>query len=167
MSRPFPYSVGVGVFVRRNSSEILVGRRTKQCARGAGCLALPGGHVEAGETIVQAALREVEEETGLAVQLYGARASFRVSGLLAVTDHFDIEQQRDGRLLDHLTMWIMTHHAGGEPVNREPHKCAEWLWMPPHKVLETPGAENPTHEQYYWTPAPLWREILQPYFGRV
>ena len=60
--------VGVGVVVlrRRESWEVLLVRRAKAPARG--MWSLPGGGVEVGETIAEAARREVWEETGLEVQ---------------------------------------------------------------------------------------------------
>lgn len=44
--------------------EILLQNRVKEDWRG---YALPGGHVEPGESIVDACIREMKEETGLAV----------------------------------------------------------------------------------------------------
>lgn len=37
----------------------------------AGKLNLPGGQIEQGETVVEAAIRETKEETGLTIQAYG------------------------------------------------------------------------------------------------
>jgi hypothetical protein len=82
-----------------------------------------------------------------------------------VTDHSDIHQQQDGHLVDHLSLWVMTVYAGGIPENKEPHKCTGWWWARPQEIAKLEGAENPTHPQYYWTPIPLWRKILRPYFG--
>lgn len=179
MSQKFPFSIGVGMFIR-NGNTILVGRRGKGCSRGVGCLALPGGHVEPGETIIQAALREVKEETGLDVEHIGGtappgssrpelytNAPFCIPGLLAVTDHFDLNQQVDGKLLEHLSFWMMTRYIEGVPVNMEPTKCERWEWMRPADIAKLDGVENPTHPQYYWTPIPLWRRILRPYFGEI
>lgn len=176
MSDLFLYSIGVGVFVRRGN-RILLGRRGKACGRGAGCLALPGGHVGHGETIAAAVVREVQEETGLTTNLASGYPvppdcgvesvcpPFSVPGLLAVTDHNDIHQQVDGHLLPHLSLWVMTHSFFGEPRTMEPDKCDGWAWMTSQEVAALPGVENPTHPQYFWTPIPLWRRILRPYFG--
>jgi len=64
--RPF-VAVDV-VLVRRDGSIVLV-RRGKEPFKG--FWALPGGFVEYGETVEQAAVREAEEETGLKVKIRG------------------------------------------------------------------------------------------------
>ncbi len=48
----------------RHGGDILLQNRVKNDWRG---YALPGGHVEAGESIVDAVVREMREETGLTV----------------------------------------------------------------------------------------------------
>jgi ADP-ribose pyrophosphatase YjhB (NUDIX family) len=61
---------GVGVVVMDLEGRILLERRSDN-----GMWGLPGGAIEPGETIKQAAIREMEEETGLQI---------RISGLLGV-----------------------------------------------------------------------------------
>jgi ADP-ribose pyrophosphatase YjhB (NUDIX family) len=52
------------VLVLNDRCELLLGKRAVEPARGQWCL--PGGFVELGESMEQAALRELQEETGLA-----------------------------------------------------------------------------------------------------
>ncbi|KAK3067338.1 hypothetical protein LTS18_001172, partial [Coniosporium uncinatum] len=56
--------VGVGVFVLRGN-KFIVGKRLG--SHGEGTYALPGGHLEYGESFEECAAREVLEETGLDV----------------------------------------------------------------------------------------------------
>lgn len=58
--------VGVGVFIRDKADRVLLEKR-KDC----GLWCLPGGMLDSGERVEQAAVREVKEETGLAVQITG------------------------------------------------------------------------------------------------
>lgn len=58
--------IGVAAIVRRDDGQILLERRS-DC----GWWGLPGGRVEPGESITEAALREVFEETGLTVRITG------------------------------------------------------------------------------------------------
>lgn len=55
---------GVGVVVRGQGDTILLEKR-----RDCGWWGLPGGRVEPGESLVEAAVREVLEETGLTVEV--------------------------------------------------------------------------------------------------
>ena len=57
--------VGVGVIVLRDGL-VLLGERIG--SHGSRTWALPGGHLEFGETVEQCAAREVREETGLELQ---------------------------------------------------------------------------------------------------
>lgn len=76
MSREYPDypRVGVGAIVLHESRVLLVKRGH---APGLGLWSVPGGLVDLGETTVDAARREVEEETGLKV---------RIAGLVGVLD---------------------------------------------------------------------------------
>lgn len=49
-----------------HEGRVLLARRAREPAHG--LFTLPGGVVEAGETLAEAAMREVEEETGLLIE---------------------------------------------------------------------------------------------------
>jgi ADP-ribose pyrophosphatase len=58
--------VGVGVLICKEDRYLLIKRAAEPDA---GLWSIPGGLVEVGERIEEAALREAEEETGLKVEL--------------------------------------------------------------------------------------------------
>ncbi len=73
MNRHYPDRplVGVGAVIFRGE-EVLLVRRGQEPAKGS--WSLPGGVVEVGESLEAAILREVQEETGLAVKILGITA---------------------------------------------------------------------------------------------
>jgi mutator protein MutT len=56
--------VGVGVIVQNAAGQILLEKRS-DC----GLWGLPGGRIEPGESVAQTVVREVQEETGLIVEI--------------------------------------------------------------------------------------------------
>ena len=109
MQRP---KVGIGVFVNRNG-KILVGKR--KGAHGAGTWALPGGHLEPGESFETCCRREVLEETGLIIN--------NISPVVFTNDIFRDEG------LHYITLFFEGDYQAGEAIIAEPHHCEEWRWV--------------------------------------
>ena len=105
--------VGVGVLVVREG-QILLGQRLG--SHGAGTWALPGGHLEYGETAVACARRELLEETGL--------SAGNIEPGPYTTDLFEAEGRH------YVTLFVIASQTTGEATVREPAKCARWAWFP-------------------------------------
>lgn len=101
MSGVIRLATSVGVW---RAGEILLIRRAKPPL--SGLWTFPGGHVDFGETVREAARREVQEETGLAVELSGEPMLHEI-----------LNRGPDGTLLGHHVLLVFA----GRPVDsREP-----------------------------------------------
>ncbi|PVD20085.1 hypothetical protein C0Q70_20579 [Pomacea canaliculata] len=110
--------VGVGVFVMssKHPNCVLVGRR--KGLHGAGKYALPGGHLEFGESWEECGQREVEEETGM--RLVGIRYSTVVNAVVPTENYH------------YITLFVQGHvdlQHMADPTNLEPDKCEGWNWV--------------------------------------
>jgi len=108
--------VGLGVIVAR-AGHVLLGLRDG--AHGAGCWALPGGHLEWQESFAQCARRELAEEVGLVLR--------RAEVAWVTNDPMPDE----GR---HYVTVFLRVDASGEPQRLEPHRCLEWAFFAPDEL---------------------------------
>lgn len=100
MTGPLPTPVpAVGVVCLRGDSVLLIRRGTPPRQ---GEWSLPGGRIEPGERAVEAALRELREETGVEAA---------ITGLIDVVDGLFPEAGRHYVLIDYAARWV-----SGEPV---------------------------------------------------
>jgi ADP-ribose pyrophosphatase YjhB (NUDIX family) len=95
--------------------RVLVVRRARHPARGV--FTLPGGVVEAGEMLKQAVVREVKEETGLAVEPIGLAGHREV-----------VVRDAEGRVERHFVILAFAARwVAGEPQPSEEVAEARWL----------------------------------------
>ena len=107
------FSAG-GVVVR--GEEVVAIVPTRRAADGSRVLALPKGHVDGEETPLQAAEREVREETGIVA---------RPVTELGETRYW---YRRDGRTVAKSVAFFLFEHVGGDPADHD-DEVEEVRWI--------------------------------------
>lgn len=102
----------VSVAVRRGDTVLLV-KRGREPSRG--YYAFPGGRVETGESLEQAARRELLEETGLGV------------GQLEFLRDYHIDGMHEDRLLRYRLHVFAAVHEAGEAIAGDDADEADWF----------------------------------------
>jgi 8-oxo-dGTP diphosphatase len=105
------FPVGANVFVIQDG-KLLLGKRKSEYHDGE--WGLPGGHLENREKILDAAKRELEEETGLIAE----------SCVFALAEN-DIRQDNN----HYIHFGFLVEKVSGTLENKEPDKCYEWKYF--------------------------------------
>ncbi|KAI3763915.1 hypothetical protein L2E82_13913 [Cichorium intybus] len=105
--------IGIAVFILKDD-KTLFGRR-RSSSIGAYTYALPGGHLEFGESFEECAAREVKEETGLDIKNIE---------LLTTTNNVLSDKVH----LVAVFMRAFLSDPEQTPQNLEPDKCEGWVW---------------------------------------
>ncbi|WP_216909497.1 NUDIX domain-containing protein [Nocardia noduli] len=103
--------------VRRDGDILLVKQRAKNWSF------LPGGHVEPGERVEVALIREIAEELG---------TDAKITGFVGVVEHGYVE---DGTPHHELNLVFEVTIADPEPTSREDH--IEFHWLPITRLIDT------------------------------
>lgn len=110
MRATFPVTVHLLFF---REGKVLLARRF-QTGYMDGHYSVPAGHLDGGESVTQAGVREAREELGL--DLDPAALSFA-----------SVLHRREGD--ERIDFFLRVKVWPGEPVNAEPHKCDELRWV--------------------------------------
>lgn len=124
MPDPQQAQAAVSVALRRDERLLLVrrGRAPSQ-----GLYAFPGGRVEPGETLEEAARRELFEETGLS------------TGRLTIHAVVEIERSESAFPPYRLTVFC-ADHAGGDPVAGDDAEAVGWFTLEEAVQLPMPAS---------------------------
>ncbi|KAJ5168988.1 uncharacterized protein N7482_004582 [Penicillium canariense] len=106
--------IGVAVFVVNAEGKFVLGKR--KGSHGANTWALPGGHLEYGESFETCAEREILEETGLQIR--------DIQFLTATNSVFEAE----GKHYVTIYMGSVASDDSAQPQLMEPEKCSAWEW---------------------------------------
>jgi 8-oxo-dGTP pyrophosphatase MutT (NUDIX family) len=108
------FSAG-GVVLR--DGEIVAIVPTRRAADGSRVLALPKGHVDPGETPIEAAVREVREETGILAELVCELGESRYW------------YRRDGRTIGKAVTFFLFNYLSGDTADHD-DEVEEVRWIP-------------------------------------
>lgn len=135
--------VGVGAVVWRGEQVLLIkrGKPPRQ-----NTWSLPGGRQELGETVAEAAQREVREETGLDVL---------VRDVVAVVD--SIHHDDEGHIQFHYTLIdVLAEWQGGEAIAADDAAAVAWttldelaqyeLWSETERIIRLAAARRYEHQ---------------------
>ncbi len=103
--------VGTGVLVNKDNKILLIKR---QGSHGESTWAPPGGHIDFGETIIECAKREVEEEVALEIK------NLKVLGF--TQDLFKKEKKH------YITIWMASDWKSGK-IKRSGREFSEAGWF--------------------------------------
>ncbi len=100
---------------------VLLPSEKRLASHGAGTFMIPGGHLEFGEDIKKAALREVTEECGL--------SDLEIKDVVSVSNDIAYDKH-------YVSIVVLAKWKSGELANTEPHKSRGWHWHDPKNLPE-------------------------------
>ncbi|MBW1714892.1 MAG: NUDIX hydrolase [Deltaproteobacteria bacterium] len=119
--------VAVGALVFRENRVLLVKRNKPP---GKGLWAIPGGRLELGETLKEAAEREVKEETGVIIRARSPVYTFDL-----------IERDDQGRIRFHYVIVdLLADYISGSPHPRS--DACEARWIGPQELDKLPVSKS-------------------------
>ena len=130
-----PYRPCVGVMLVNAEGRVFVGQRID--SKEGDAWQMPQGGIDDGEELHPAALRELEEETGIAADLVTVLAESREEYLYDLPDQL-IGKLWGGRYRGQRQRWLLVRFNGAdEQIRLDAHAHPEflaWRWVEPEQL---------------------------------
>lgn len=130
-----PYRPCVGVMLLNKAGEVFVGQRLD---RDYDAWQMPQGGVDAGETPRDAALRELEEETGVSRDLVTVEAESRLWMPYELPHHL-VPKLWKGRFRGQEQKWFLLRFNGSDDqvnIQTEIPEFSAWRWIGAQAMLD-------------------------------
>lgn len=121
MKKRFEVPVAVHIIIKKDD-KILFQRR-KNTKFGDGNLCLPAGHLENGESVYGAIIREVKEELNIDIDN-------KTLNIIFVSNRKGTDKTR-------IDYFFKVDCYAGEIINNEPCKCSELKWLNINEIMES------------------------------
>lgn len=120
---PEPKSCGFLLFRRQPELQFLLMRHVDRWD-------LPKGHVDPGETDLECALRELNEETGISAD------DIRHDSVFCYQNQYEVNKDRYGNKTVRKTLLIfLAELVRDVPITVTEHERYQWFpWSPPHTI---------------------------------
>ena len=124
------WAAGFLLMTRQPAPSFLLMYHRPRKKRPSGRWDLPKGHCEKGESLLDAALRETEEETGIQRTEIEVDAGFHFELTYPVT-----YQTTGDQVFQKQVRYYLGYVSEPQPVVLTEHDSAEWIvWNPPHHI---------------------------------
>lgn len=130
-----PYRRNVGVMLMNGSGLVFVGQRLDNPGP---AWQMPQGGLDKGETPREAALRELEEETGVAPSLVDILAETE-EWLSYDLPHDVVPKIWKGRYRGQEQKWLLMRFLGSDDqvqIETEDPEFSQWRWMDPAELVD-------------------------------
>jgi len=131
-----PYRPCVGLMIANPDGGVFVGQRMD---RFKDAWQMPQGGIDPGEDVTTAALRELEEETGITADLVTIEAE-TANWLPYDLPHDIVPKIWNGRYRGQEQKWVLVRfHGSDNQINivQEHQEFAEWKWMAAKDLLSS------------------------------
>lgn len=139
--------VGVAILLQSSNQRLLLTRRAKDLRIFPNVWVPPGGHIEPDETVLEAGLRELKEETGLSLD--SDRVQTRVLGLWESV--FPARLSRGLPQRHHIVLYVLlksglSHAQLQNDLRPSALEVSACLWAEPHLVRAVLSQEDYTSD---------------------